>query len=41
LGAEHPAPVIADARAACRIVTAASLVSFLATLLVVLVWHAR
>jgi adenosylcobinamide-phosphate synthase len=39
LGAESPAPTIAAARAACRIVTAASLVSFIAAVLVVLTWH--
>jgi adenosylcobinamide-phosphate synthase len=39
LGAESPAPAIAAARAACRIVTAASLVSFIAAVLVALTWH--
>jgi adenosylcobinamide-phosphate synthase len=39
LGAESGAPTIAAARAACRIVTAASLVSFIAAVLVVLRWH--
>jgi adenosylcobinamide-phosphate synthase len=39
LGAGSPAPTIAAARAACRIVTAASLVSFIAAVLVVLTWH--
>jgi adenosylcobinamide-phosphate synthase len=39
LGAESPAPTMAAARAACRIVTAASLVSFIAAVLVVLAWH--
>ena len=39
LGAESGAPTIAAARAACRIVTAASLVSFIAAVLVVLTWH--
>jgi adenosylcobinamide-phosphate synthase len=39
LGAENPVPTIAAARAACRIVIAASLVSFIAGFLVVLAWH--
>jgi cobalamin biosynthesis protein CobD/CbiB len=39
LGAENPAPTIAAVRAACRIVIAASLVSFIAGFLVVLAWH--
>jgi adenosylcobinamide-phosphate synthase len=39
LGAESPDPTMAAARAACRIVTAASLISFVAALLVVLAWQ--
>jgi adenosylcobinamide-phosphate synthase len=39
LGGESPAPTMAAARAACRIVTAASLISFIAALLVVLARH--
>jgi adenosylcobinamide-phosphate synthase len=39
LGAENPAPTLAAAHAACRMVTAASLVSFVVALLVVLIWH--
>jgi adenosylcobinamide-phosphate synthase len=39
MGGESPAPTRAAARAACQIVTAASLVSFIAALLVVLAWH--
>jgi adenosylcobinamide-phosphate synthase len=41
LGAENPSPTVSAARAACQTVTAASLVSFIAALLVVLVWHPR
>lgn len=39
LSAESSVPTIAAARAACRIVTAASLVSFIVAVLVVLTWH--
>ena len=41
LGAEHTAPATRDARAACRIVTAASLLSVVAALSVVLLWNSR
>ncbi|HEX3644648.1 MAG TPA: adenosylcobinamide-phosphate synthase CbiB [Vicinamibacterales bacterium] len=40
IGAGNPAPGIDAARAACRIVTAASLVTFMAALLGALAWHA-
>jgi adenosylcobinamide-phosphate synthase len=39
LGAGSPAPTMSAARAACRIVTAASIVSFIAAVFVVLAWH--
>jgi adenosylcobinamide-phosphate synthase len=39
IGAGNPVPTIAAARAACRIVAAASLVSFIVALLGVLDWH--
>jgi adenosylcobinamide-phosphate synthase len=39
LGAEGPTPTRATARAACRIVGAASLVGFVAALAVALVWR--
>jgi cobalamin biosynthesis protein CobD/CbiB len=40
IGAGNPVPAIGAARAACRIVTAASLVSFIVALLGALAWHA-